>query len=495
MPQLGGAVWLGLRMSALVVLAAALGAAVLLALAGAPVFVSGAVLLAAVLVAAVPVGQRPLLQWLAPASRYSAARLARGHRWHDTGRTEPGNSIEGRHGRRCRLPLPPECDPVVLLEVDGIAALTTRTRRDRQGTLTTVVLEIAGADRFTLHPPNTQDTHLGTWGSCLDALSSDPDITRIQWLTHTRPDTRDPMPLRDILASDAFTDALNQGNGAPAWALLQDQQHLAAAARAAAWQHRHLLTVTYRAGVHSTDDEARASQLERVRSLAGLLLTADLLATPLNAAELGRLLWLLTDPTLPDRTSPDRTLPDHATSPGTEKGGWGLSSRAASWTSVRTDDSWHRSYALTGWPRLPLPAEWLSPLLHTPLPTGTARTLALHATPVAPLRAARQARAAAAKAELDAADRSRLGLTPSSAFGLTSDAVALEAELAAGYRLLATAAVLTVTAPDQARLDAACTALRTAAATSRLDLRPLHGQHPLGLVATLPLGQHPGARP
>jgi hypothetical protein len=119
----------------------------------------------------------------------------------------------------------------------------------------------------------------------------------------------------------------------------------------------------------------------------------------------------------------------------------------------------------------------------------------LHATPVAPLRAARQARAAAAKAELDAADRSRLGLTPSSASGLTSDAAALEAELAAGYRLLATAAVLTVTAPDTQLLDTACTALRTAAATSRLDLRPLHGQHPLGLVATLPLGQYPGGRP
>jgi hypothetical protein len=72
------------------------------------------------------------------------------------------------------------------------------------------------------------------------------------------------------------------------------------------------------------------------------------------------------------------------------------------------------------------------------------------------------------------------------------DAAALEVELAAGFRMLHTRGVVTVHAPDPQRLQQATSSLRTLAATHRLDLRPLHGQHDLGLVATLPLALMPG---
>src|SRR4051794_1941880 len=173
----------------------------------------------------------------------------------------------------------------------------------------------------------------------------------------------------------------------------------------------------------------------------------------------------------------------------------GLRCRRSGWDHPRTDDSWPRSYTVTGWPRLPLPADWLAPLLHNLPPAGTSRTLAFHTLPVAPVHAGRQARAAAAKAQLGATDRGRFGLhsgTPRAASAVderaVQDAAELESELAAGFRLLRVRTVLTITAPTRALLEQATSGLRTAAATSRIDLRPLHGQHQHGLVATLPLG-------
>jgi hypothetical protein len=171
------------------------------------------------------------------------------------------------------------------------------------------------------------------------------------------------------------------------------------------------------------------------------------------------------------------------------------------WTSVRTGDAWHRTYAVSNWPNLPLPADWLAGVLTSPPPDGTSRTLSVHARPVSPVHAVRQARAAAAKVQLDAVDRGRLGLT-GTPHGVTplddqraADAAALETELAAGYRMLHSRAVITISGTDPQKLQQASAAVRATAATHRIDLRPLHGRHHLGLVASLPLTVVPGSRP
>lgn len=216
------------------------------------------------------------------------------------------------------------------------------------------------------------------------------------------------------------------------------------------------------------------------------MLGSDLLARPLPAAELAGLLRLLLDP----------CLPDHGTASGSEVAdpvAHGVLSMRSDWNRCRTDDILHRCYAVAGWPRLQLTADWLAPLLHEPLPESTSRTLSVHARPVPPEQAARRARAAGAKARLDAADRGRLGFTPAAADSFAeTDAAATEAELVAGYRMADLSAVVTVSAPDEDRLDGACRQLRALAAAQRLDLRPLHGQHSAALAATLPLGLHPG---
>jgi hypothetical protein len=503
LPLTDGAVWLGLPLSALLVLSLTLAAAVGLVLAGGPLPVAVLLLLAAGLASLLPLAGRTLLGWSSPALRYLVHLLA-GRQWTSTG---------------CALPLPPECGRVTvdtfLSDPDelprwAVLRRTSSRRRGRPG-LVTLVFEVQHLDGVALLDPTGHDLRLAGWGACLDALSADPRIRSLQWLTHSRPDTRDPHTPWPATPSGDDTgpstgSVTGNGLGSGLAGLRGDYDQLVRAAATQALQHQHLLAVTLEPQQH--DDRTHRAQAASAdsaglvavaRDVATLLLTGDLLARPLLAAEVGTLLRRLTDPTLLDlplldavaSDDPDRTEVGERT---------GIRCRRSGWDHTRTDDSWHRSYTVTSWPRLPLTGDWLAALLQASPPPGTCRTVAVHVTPVDPVHAVRQARAAAAKAQLDAVDRGRFGLHAGSASGAVSavdersaqDAAELESELAAGFRLLRTRALVTVSAPDQTQLRQASTALRTAAATCRLDVRPLHGQHTHGLVATLPLGLLPG---
>jgi hypothetical protein len=326
------------------------------------------------------------------------------------------------------------------------------------------VLEVIGTGRFGLLEPAVQDTELARWATVLTSLLADPAIRSVQWLTHTRPDTR--------------TSRKSQNKcGSVGDELQADYADLLQAVREQAVQHRHLLSLTLRA----SDSATGVSLTDMARVAATSLLSADLLARPLDQEELGTELRLLLDPSLPDG------------GPRADSRSWSNLTSREQWMYCRTDDTVHRAFAIVGWSRLDLAADWLAPLLHDNPPPGTARTLAVHLHPVAPAAAARRARATLAKAELDGHDRSRLGFTPAAADTLVAqEAVATEAELLAGYRMTDLAALLTVTAPDLNRLDQACRQLYATATGQHLDLRALHGQHRYALGGVLPLGLHPG---
>jgi hypothetical protein len=545
-PQPDGSVWLGLKLSTLVVLGTALASAIGLVMSGGPLPLAALLLITAAVVSLLPVADRTLLDWLSPAARHLLLLI--------NGGKAVAPPRPGRQGPRAwRLPMPPECGPLTLhalptnrggdsshVPVDGGAdgaevdegwgvVAAARPRRSpgstRRPGRQTVIFDVLSLDGVGLLDPAGQDTRLAAWGSCLDALAADARVQHLQWITHSRPDTRQhltggPHDVRSLEASPPGSTPRS------ALELRRDYHEMVTAAAREAWEHRHLLAVTFSsntslketgqarpgtpdsetgrsAAAHRRGADQRPDPLlldgmrDGMRDVAGLLLTADLLARPLTSGEIGPLLRLLTDPSLSD-DSRDPAVPGDEPDPVAHER-WGVRCRRSGWDHVRTDDTWHRSYTVSGWPQLPLAADWLAPLLHATPPHGTARILAVHITAVAPLHAVRQARAAAAKAHLDAADRSRLGMHPTGRDGshadqrAADDADALEAELAAGYRLLQTRAVLTISAPDPALLRQATTALRTTAATCRLDLRPLHGQHQHGLVATLPLGLLPGA--
>jgi len=538
LPALDGTVWLGLRPASLAALGAAVATAVAAMLAGVPLPLATVLLVAGTASAVVPLAGRTALSWCPLLAWHLVSRLRRRRGWthdlHELGdddrRRRPdtgpaaaadpssrsttgpgsGGSPATAGGAMPRVPLPPECGRLHLraLSPDTGDRPPVGVLVDRGSSELTVVFEVTGTDRFALLEPAGQDTRLAGWGTCLSALAADHRVLRVQWLTHTRPDTRrhyddvddrsdqDDQKGRDEGEAQSPTGAPD-ASGVPTGDLGADYRQLVARAARAALRHEHLLTLTLApagGGRVSSDGRPAGSRVaapgqdhalvEVVRDLAAVLLTADLLPHPLSPAELGTAIRRLCDPTL---TDPTQALADPRQ--------WGVLSRQRRWDSCRTDDGVHRSYALTGWPRLALPADWLAPVLHAAPPDGTSRTFAVHAQPVAPAHAARRARAATAKARLDAADRSRLGFSPAAADTLAqTDAAALEAELVAGYRLTYLTALLTISAPDLPRLAVASQALQTLAVTHRLDLRPLHGQHPAGLVGCLPLGRAlPGA--
>jgi hypothetical protein len=154
---------------------------------------------------------------------------------------------------------------------------------------------------------------------------------------------------------------------------------------------------------------------------------------------------------------------------------------------VWVDASVHRTFRVAGWPMLPVPADWMAPLLSLAEVTSTV-TVVLE--PV-PLREA----AAAANRELTALEADQ-GQKERHGFRLTArerrrhhDVEAREHELAAGHPEFRHAAFVTVTAHTVDELEDAGSRIEQAAAPALLDLRVLAARQAEGWVSALPLGR------
>jgi hypothetical protein len=167
-------------------------------------------------------------------------------------------------------------------------------------------------------------------------------------------------------------------------------------------------------------------------------------------------------------------------------GGYEGSARSE-WTLLRLGDRLVRTFGIWAWPRWPVGAGWLAPLLSPPVP-GSVQVLSVHLWPISPVVALRRARSARAAARAAVAGRGELGLLASAADerDLTGTDER-EAELVSGAGLYRMAGVIAVIASDIDRLDEGCRAAATAASTAGLEVRVLHGQHRDGWVAALPL--------
>ena len=466
LPSPGGAVWLGLGPAGLAGLAVTTSATVLLLLTGAPLLYAAAVTTAGATLSCLRVAGRTVLQWTPRAGAHLRAHAGGAARW-----TLPLPQLTAPGSAPVALSLLPESGPVRLCTAASRAGGAEELAvLSNQGGRRTVVLDIVGTGRFGLLDPHEQDGHIAGWGNNLAALLATPGLLAATWLTHTRPHSTS---CTTALARDR-TDSNDE--------LAADYLRLKQNVIAEASRHRHLLALTFTRTARRNPAGGDGDLLELARQVATRLLADDLLARPLSPGDVPPLLALMLDPSRDDDPG------DHSTRTAALVG-----SRRNNWTFCTTDDTVHRSFAITGWPRTALSADWLTPLLHHAPPSGSAHTFTVQARPVAPDHAARRARAASAKARLDNADRQRLGFTPAAHSDLDQlDADATEAELVAGYRMADVTALMTLHAPSLPVLDAATRDLRALAVALRLDLRPLHGQHATALAATLPTGVVPG---
>jgi hypothetical protein len=434
-----GGVWLGLGAPRLTVAGLGLLAGIGLLTAGAAPPVAGTTLLAALLLVVARIGGRPLLDWAAPAAGHLSATASGTGTWRAGFPAAPAGGVT-------RLALPPECGRPQLVTCPDDPS--TGIILDRSARTATVVFDIAGVDRFPLLDSDDRDVLIAGWGQALAVLADTDDaLFRLQLLeratngpaTDTDPADDAPDPVRQIL------DTL---------AIARDSR------LAAQWSFPRL------------DDTAIATIASRCRTVSRSLLSARLLSRPLSPDELA--LDVAAGLRGPHRDTTPVTTP-------------GPVSRRTAWSHVTTDDVAHRCFAVTGWPRTPVSADWLAPLLMS-APAGVTRTVTVHLERVPPAQAARVARTTRAKAALDQRDRLRFGMTTSAALDrVESSGVAMDAELAAGYRTHRVTALVSLSGPSLAVVDDATGPLRQAAAASRLEIRPLHGQHDRALAATLPL--------
>ncbi|CAO5193432.1 Integral membrane protein [Frankia sp. AiPs1] len=177
------------------------------------------------------------------------------------------------------------------------------------------------------------------------------------------------------------------------------------------------------------------------------------------------------------------------TPPGVDSALAGPAAAEAKLGSYHHDGGYSVTYQVYEWPRSPVAAGGLVPVLRS---TATARrAVALLYEPLPPAEAERAVLGDITRSSFSVSLRQRTGgVVRTSERQALADAQRQEVENAFGHGLVRFAGYLTVTVTDPARLEEACAELEADAAGQgcRLVLRRLWMAQDAGFAATLPLG-------
>ena len=346
--------------------------------------------------------------------------------------------------------------------------------------------------QFALLDRDEQDRLVQAWGDALGVFCRDRTaVTQLRWAEWTAPGG-----LGDHLA---WVQA-NRSGEVDAVSASYDQ--VVAAAGSLSARHETLVSVQVHGarvrltGRHRGDRHVAAVEalLGEVRMLVTRLTQASLEVTgPLSPVEVVRAARARLDPTALEHF--DR-LSDDDGDLG-QRCGLSLADAAplatrTGWSEWGTDGSWHRAFVVHDWPRLEVPAAWMSDLL---LASPAVRSVCVFAEPVPTHRSQQAITRAAAKLDADADQRARTGFRVGAVHRRAMQAVTdREEELVAGYPEFDYCGVVVVTAPTVDRLDDACAEVTQLAATAGLDLRALHGRHDIAAAAALPFARGVAAR-
>jgi len=357
--------------------------------------------------------------------------------------------------------------------------------RDSKAGTYAATIRVAGR-QFSLTDGGEQDWMVTQWGTALQAFIAErTPVLSIRWSEWAAPagleehrnwlrEHLDANPLHDV--RDAY-------------------ERLLAESGSKATRHEVLVTVTIDGGRikvghrHEGDRTAAAVELllSEMKLFAQRLEGAGLLVSaPLSPAEWSRAMRLRLDPSCRARLD-GRRQPLADASAEVSIANAVPSAAATTWGAWHTDDSWHRAMYVTEWPRLDVPAAWMSDLL---LYNGSVRTVSVFFEPVPRSRSQRSITRDAAKLESDAEQRAQKGFRVGAHHRRAARAVEeREEELVAGYGEFFYAGVVCVTAPTLADLESASDEITQVAASIGLELRPLHGRHDQALAATLPIAR------
>lgn len=481
-------VLLGLRASQVGLLTCGLAVAVLVvrAVPTAAGFAAAAAFLLAVAAATFwPVRGRPLERWLPTLVRWSLRRLL--GRQRDLSEAPLlGHTAEGRSPQR-----PPEALAGVRLlaaPVEDSGGRRVAVAEDRRRGIYVAVLAVRGRS-FQLADTPEKNRRLAAWGAILTGLArASSPIHRIQWVERTVPDDGDGITryVDESATLDADADAVasyrqlidSVGQATP--------RHEAYVAVAISRQRAG--TAIRRAGGGA--DGAVRVLLREVASLHRQLASADIAVDGvLTPRLLGSALRSAFDP-VPCIRQPD--VGDDSGDASALDAVWPLAGDAG-WSTYRTTDVWHATYWIAQWPRTPVGADFLVPLMLT---TTGIRTVAVTMEPVSPDRAHREVEQALLKQTADEELRSRAGFMGSARRRRSRETVARrEQELADGHADYRISGYVTVSARSPDELEVHCGQVEQTAHQAALHLERLYGQQDLAFTYTLPLARGLAGRP
>ena len=350
---------------------------------------------------------------------------------------------------------------------------------DRPAATVSIVLPVAGGG-FPVASPVEQDGLVAAWGAALAPIArARCPVSRVTWQEGAHPVGVEGH--RRFLAA-AGRQRVHPAANADYTALLDEVGPFTIAHDVYLTLTADLRRVRGRRGA-SAVDAAIDLLVEETRQLASRLETGGFTVGPLlSPGEVCSAVRWRSDPT---RTAGGRR--SLAAAAGRAVDEWGPMAVEAGWFEARVDGSWHRSFAIAGWPMLPVAADWMGPLLTA---DDVTRTVTIVLEPVPLATAAQDANRQLTSIEADHEQKERHG------FRLTarerrrqSDVEIRERELAEGHPLFRHVGIVTVTAASLDELDDGCSRVEQAAAQSLIDLRPLAARQAEGWVASLPLGR------
>jgi hypothetical protein len=438
-------------------LGSGLVAGVLLLTAGLPIAIPAVVTLMA---AAGGLGRRhgrPLVDWAALAVTALARRR---HRHWRRDLFEAGDAPPSlRHLRLLTLPA----------EDAAIGAVL-----DAQfGTLTALV-PVTGTE-FLLQDAPDQHHLLARWGDLLGQFATPGQaVSHLCWS-----DIAEPSGITEHRAWLATEGHLREG--APS----ESYRELLALVPSRALAHRVVLAVTVarqRLPRQQRHGPLAALHLERalLRSLDAVqqgLRNADLHPhRPLNATA------LLVHVQTGTRSQSTDSRHGAATRPGDA-----FVATDASWDHYRVDGRWHRTWWIRDWPRQPVAAAWLAPLLGSI--GGGERRFTVVFEPVPSSQSRHRIERDLVRLESDAITREEKGRRVDARHRRATQALLdLEEEIVAGHPELAFVGLITLTASSEEELERLGDELEQTAHGHGLDLQVLYARQPEAWAATLAIG-------
>lgn len=452
---------LGLSALQCLVLGSGLVAGVLLLTAGLPIAIPAALTLIA---AAVALGRhqgRPLVDWTALA--LTALARHRHRRW--------------RRDLLDASDAPPSLRHLRLLTLRADDGAIGAVLDAQSGTLTALV-PVTGTE-FLLRDAPDQHHLLARWGDLLGQFATPGQaVSHLCWS-----DIAEPSGITEHRAWLATDGHLREG--APS----ESYRELLALVPSRALAHRVVLAITVasqRLPRPQRHGPLAALHLERalLRSLDAVqqgLRNADL--HPDRPLDASAVLAHLQPSIRPEPTDSRHQVARH---PGVR-----VVATEASWDHYRVDGRWHRTWWIRDWPRQPVAAAWLAPLLGSV--GGGERRFTVVFQPVPTTQSRHRIERDLVRLESDAITREEKGRRVDARHRRATQALLdLEEEIVAGHPELAFVGLITLTASSQEELDRLGDELEQTGHGHGLDLQVLYAHQPEAWAATLAIGICPG---